>query len=171
MNPEINSQYGTMWITNGTENKKIKKDEPIPEGWNKGRVNVHPDGYKKHLENKTINYNTEKRKKTILEKYGSLRTEAMINGYTEYVESLKNEKQNQNFEDKSTYYKRLHILNEQDNKCLHCRLSEWLDKPIKFELDHINGDVNDNTRDNLRILCPNCHSYTDTWRKKKNKRV
>ena len=33
----LNSQYGTMWINNGIENKKIKKDEPIPEGWNKGR--------------------------------------------------------------------------------------------------------------------------------------
>lgn len=32
-----NSQFGTMWITNGAENKKIKKDNPIPEGWNKGR--------------------------------------------------------------------------------------------------------------------------------------
>lgn len=32
-----NSQYGTIWITNGIENKKIKKDEPIPEGWNRGR--------------------------------------------------------------------------------------------------------------------------------------
>jgi len=28
---------GTMWITNGLESKKIKKDEIIPEGWNKGR--------------------------------------------------------------------------------------------------------------------------------------
>lgn len=32
-----NSQYGTMWITNGIENKKIMKDDHIPEGWNKGR--------------------------------------------------------------------------------------------------------------------------------------
>lgn len=32
-----NSQYGTIWITNGVESKKIKKDEPIPEEWNKGR--------------------------------------------------------------------------------------------------------------------------------------
>lgn len=32
-----NSQYGTMWITNGSENKKIKKTEPIPEGYWKGR--------------------------------------------------------------------------------------------------------------------------------------
>ena len=34
---ERNSQYGTMWITNGIENKKIKKDIKIPEGWSKGR--------------------------------------------------------------------------------------------------------------------------------------
>lgn len=34
-----NSQFGTMWITNGTDNKKIKKDADIPEGWYKGRKN------------------------------------------------------------------------------------------------------------------------------------
>jgi len=33
-----NSQYGTMWITNGTKNRKIKKDLTIPDGWYKGRV-------------------------------------------------------------------------------------------------------------------------------------
>lgn len=33
-----NSQFGTMWITNGTDNQKIKKDEHIPDGWYKGRV-------------------------------------------------------------------------------------------------------------------------------------
>jgi hypothetical protein len=35
---EKNSQFGSMWITNGKESKKIKKTDPIPEGWNKGRV-------------------------------------------------------------------------------------------------------------------------------------
>jgi group I intron endonuclease len=34
---EKNSQFGTMWITNGTENKKIKKSSDIPEGWSRGR--------------------------------------------------------------------------------------------------------------------------------------
>ena len=33
-----NSQFGTMWITNGTDNKKIKKDSCIPLGWYKGRI-------------------------------------------------------------------------------------------------------------------------------------
>ena len=37
-NGEKNSQYGTCWITNGDENKKIKKDSLIPEGWSKGRI-------------------------------------------------------------------------------------------------------------------------------------
>lgn len=32
-----NSQYGTCWITNEIENKKIKKDDPIPDGWRLGR--------------------------------------------------------------------------------------------------------------------------------------
>jgi hypothetical protein len=36
-----NSQYGTMWITNGTESKKIKKDDLIPDGWKKGRKIKH----------------------------------------------------------------------------------------------------------------------------------
>jgi group I intron endonuclease len=35
---ELNSQYGTIWITNGKENKKIKTYEEIPNGWEKGRV-------------------------------------------------------------------------------------------------------------------------------------
>ena len=33
-----NTQYGTMWITNGTANRKIKKEDVIPEGWRRGRV-------------------------------------------------------------------------------------------------------------------------------------
>ena len=35
---EKNSQFGTMWITNGIESKKIQKDEVIPEGWALGRI-------------------------------------------------------------------------------------------------------------------------------------
>ena len=39
-----NSQYGTMWITNGRENKKIKKEiDIIPEGWYKGRCTIYGD--------------------------------------------------------------------------------------------------------------------------------
>lgn len=59
--------------------------------------------------------------------------------------------------------------NHMENKCLSCgNTGEWLGKPISLELDHINGINNDNRLKNLRILCPNCHSQTPTFRKKKS---
>jgi hypothetical protein len=53
------------------------------------------------------------------------------------------------------------------NKCEECNLdSKWNDKPINMELDHINGNSKDHRLANLKILCPNCHSQTDTFRAK-----
>lgn len=60
--------------------------------------------------------------------------------------------------------KRRRVILEQENKCNHCGISEWQDKPITLEVDHINGINDDNRRENLEALCPNCHSVTDTWR-------
>jgi len=51
-------------------------------------------------------------------------------------------------------------------KCSWCGISEWRDKSLTLELDHINGINNDNRIDNIRILCPNCHSQTETFRGK-----
>lgn len=51
-----------------------------------------------------------------------------------------------------------------ENKCSDCGLKDtWNNKPIVLHLDHINGVNNDHRLDNLRLLCPNCHSQTDTW--------
>lgn len=52
------------------------------------------------------------------------------------------------------------------NQCEECGISEWNDKPIKIELDHINGIRTDHRLENLRMLCPNCHSQTNTFRAK-----
>jgi hypothetical protein len=54
--------------------------------------------------------------------------------------------------------------------CMICKNTEWLGQPISLELDHINGINTDNELANLRILCPNCHAQTSTYRGK-NKRA
>ena len=52
-------------------------------------------------------------------------------------------------------------------KCIECGIGkEWNNKPIVLEIDHINGHNNDNRLENLRMLCPNCHSQTDTYRRR-----
>lgn len=56
-----------------------------------------------------------------------------------------------------------------EDKCDECGLTEWLGNPITLELEHISGDRFDNRLENLRLLCPNCHSQTETFRKKKHK--
>lgn len=47
--------------------------------------------------------------------------------------------------------------------CECCGLSEWLNKKISLHLDHIDGDNTNNLLSNLRWLCPNCHSQTETY--------
>lgn len=48
-------------------------------------------------------------------------------------------------------------------KCAICGITEWNGKTLSLELDHINGINNDNRLENLRFLCPNCHSQTTTY--------
>jgi hypothetical protein len=50
------------------------------------------------------------------------------------------------------------------NECYICgQLPFWNGKPLSLQLDHINGISNDNRIENLRILCPHCHSQTESF--------
>lgn len=49
-----------------------------------------------------------------------------------------------------------------DYQCSICNISDWLGIPLTLELDHINGVNYDHRLENLRLICPNCHSQTPT---------
>ena len=48
-------------------------------------------------------------------------------------------------------------------KCAICGISEWLGIALVLHIDHLNGINNDHRLENLRLLCPNCHSQTLTY--------
>ena len=55
-------------------------------------------------------------------------------------------------------------------RCSSCgNEGSWAGKELRLQLDHINGVNNDNRKENLRWLCPNCHSQTETFGSKSRK--
>ena len=58
----------------------------------------------------------------------------------------------------------LKYLKEKDNSCSSCGITEWNNKPIVLEIDHINGIRMENYLSNVRLLCPNCHSQTPNFK-------
>lgn len=74
----------------------------------------------------------------------------------------------------SNYHLKKRLIEEGvlENKCSHCNLlPEWNKKPLSLQLDHIDGDNSNNERENLRLLCPNCHSQTPTFAGKKLRKI
>lgn len=66
----------------------------------------------------------------------------------------------------SSHYVRSLLLKHQikEYKCQECGICDnWNNKPISLQMDHINGNRKDHRLENLRWLCPNCHSQTETF--------
>lgn len=57
------------------------------------------------------------------------------------------------------YIKSLH-----GDKCSNCKIEDWQGIPIVFELEHKDGNSENNELENLCLLCPNCHSQTPTYK-------
>jgi hypothetical protein len=57
-----------------------------------------------------------------------------------------------------------YLFEKQNGQCNHCKNTEWLGKPINLELEHKDGNSVNDHEDNVELLCPNCHSYTPTYK-------
>ena len=62
------------------------------------------------------------------------------------------------------------LISQRGNKCECCSVSSWNNKPLTLQMDHIDGNSDNNLPNNFRLLCPNCHSQTETYsgRNRKN---
>lgn len=87
--------------------------------------------------------------------------------YKEYIKRWKNGEEN-GMSGKYAVSKRIrkYLMNKYDNKCSRCGWGEInpFTKKIPLEIHHKNGDYTNNDESNLELLCPNCHSLTETYK-------
>ena len=64
------------------------------------------------------------------------------------------------------------LIERQDGVCLTCGIEPvWNSKPIVFIVDHIDGNYENNSPDNIRAICPNCNSQSETFSGRNNNKI
>lgn len=86
-----------------------------------------------------------------------------LKAHKKYRENLKKQYDLLDFIDKPLPEKRRIVLKEQNHKCLICGITHWMGEKLTLHLDHIDGNRKNWSRENLRFVCPNCHSQTNTY--------
>ena len=116
-------------------------------------LNIQYDTYRKHAKRLGV-FNTNQSGKGITKpKASTYLTEDILNGKHPHY-------------GRNGIKRRLFAEGIKEDKCEMCGLKEWQGVKIGLELDHINGNTYDHRLENLRILCPNCHATTSTYRGK-----
>ena len=57
-----------------------------------------------------------------------------------------------------------YLTEDRGYKCEKCGINKWKGELLSLELDHIDGNASDDAPTNVRLLCPNCHAITPTWK-------
>jgi Zn finger protein HypA/HybF involved in hydrogenase expression len=57
-----------------------------------------------------------------------------------------------------------YLFDQRGHRCEVCGISEWMGRPAPLELDHKDGNSSNNVLDNIRLICPNCHAQTATYK-------
>lgn len=67
---------------------------------------------------------------------------------------------------KTNVKRKQRLISERSHRCERCQLDTWESVPIPLEMDHIDGNTENNEKSNLRLLCCNCHALTPTYKGK-----
>lgn len=115
--------------------------------WNKGKYKYT-----------CINCNKSIPSRGVFRKYCSNKCQKEYELKEKYKDYLNNQDKYYGIEMSYKWLKPI-ILREQDNRCSICGMEPiWNNKELHFILDHVDGDATNNTRNNLRLICPNCDS-------------
>jgi len=64
---------------------------------------------------------------------------------------------------RSDELKKARLIEERGHSCETCHTTTWRSAPVPLQLDHRDGNPTNGCRENLQLICPNCHAQTETY--------